>query len=128
MIGLSSATAILLAQKYSNELQFQSDSDRDGLSDSVEQALLNQFRPQFLIGEDDCSGRPAEFKRGTTVPQVEAVNGTIYGQVFSAKHVGISVPSAEIHYYLLWRMDCGSHGHALDTNMCQHFCRRRLAI
>ncbi|HEY4355580.1 MAG TPA: hypothetical protein VGN16_07530 [Acidobacteriaceae bacterium] len=90
------------------------DSDHDGMSDDLEQALLVQFRPAFMVGKQDCSNVPAEFRAGVKTPQPEAEDGTIYGQVFPAKDSSGS-PAAEIHYYHLWRRDCGGHSHALDT-------------
>jgi hypothetical protein len=91
----------------------QIDSDHDGLNDAVEEKLLLKFEPRFMVGKLDCSTVPAEFKAGVTTPEVEAENGTIYGQVFPLKiAVGMR---AEIHYYHLWRKDCGGHGHPLDT-------------
>ena len=84
------------------------DTDRDGLSDRLEEQLLKQFRPQLLIDAQDCDGRPAEFSRGTAV-RPGAKNGTIHGQVFRA---GAFI---EIHYYHLWTSDCGWGGHALDA-------------
>ena len=93
----------------------QIDSDEDGLSDDLEQALLVQFAPRFLVGQGDCSNVPAEFEPGITTPQVKLENGTIYGQVFPAKGLIDGAPVAEIHYYLLWRIDCGRHGHPLDA-------------
>ena len=53
------------------------DSDRDGLSDALEQSLLVQFAPQFLIGQDDCARLPAEFRPGISTPEVLSENGTI---------------------------------------------------
>ena len=91
------------------------DSDGDGLSDAMEQALLVQFAPTFLIGQHDCSKIPAEFRAGTKTPTLEAENGTIYGQVFPGKGSTGAHPVAEIHFYHLWRRDCGGHGHPLDT-------------
>ena len=91
------------------------DSDHDGLSDDVEQALLEQFRPTFIVGREDCSAVPAEFKAEIVTPTVEAENGTIYGQVFPARRAADNQPLAEIHYYHLWKRDCGPHGHPLDT-------------
>ena len=88
------------------------DSDRDGLSDELEQSLLRQFAPQLMIDRSDCAGIPAEFSRDVAAPEVKAANGTIYGQVFPAS--GQSA-TAEIHYYHLWSKDCGAHGHQLDT-------------
>src|SRR4051812_42573710 len=37
------------------------DSDRDGISDEVEQQLLQQFAPEFMVGSNDCAALPAEF-------------------------------------------------------------------
>jgi hypothetical protein len=91
------------------------DSDHDGFSDDLEQALLIQFAPKFLVGSHDCSNIPAEFQPGNSTPLVESENGTIYGQVFPAKDSIDGAPAVEIHYYHLWRVDCGPHGHPLDT-------------
>ena len=51
------------------------DSDGDGLSDALEQRLLEQFMPKFMIGVEDCSVRPAEFKPELVRPEVAAENG-----------------------------------------------------
>jgi hypothetical protein len=91
------------------------DTDHDGLSDALEQQLLVQFMPRFMMAEHDCSVRPAEFKAGVQIPEVQAENGTIYGQAFPAKEAKDHSTAAELHYYHLWRKDCGGHGHALDT-------------
>ncbi len=93
----------------------QVDSDQDGMSDALEQALLVQFRPTFMVGQRDCSSHPAEFRPGVHKPQPESDNGTIYGQVFPTHSSVSALPTAEIHYYHLWRTDCGAHGHPLDT-------------
>ena len=90
------------------------DSDADGLSDALEQRLLMQFEPAFLIGANDCSVQPAEFRRDDPNPVASADNGTIYGQVFPAK-TAAGTPAVEVHYYHLWRTDCGRHGHPLDA-------------
>jgi len=74
-----------------------------------------QFAPKFLVGSDDCSNIPAEFQPDNSTPLVESENGTIYGQVFPAKDPVDGAPAVEIHYYHLWRVDCGPHGHPLDT-------------
>ena len=68
-----------------------------------------------MMAKQDCSVSPAEFEPEMQTPTVLADNGTIYGQVFPAKDVAHSVMIAEIHYYHLWRKDCGLHGHPLDT-------------
>jgi hypothetical protein len=91
------------------------DSDHDGISDDLEQSLLVQFAPKFLVGSHDCSNIPAEFQPGDSTPLVKSENGTIYGQVFPATDPIDGAPAAEIHYYHLWRIDCGPHGHLLDT-------------
>jgi hypothetical protein len=88
------------------------DSDHDGLSDEVEGALLAKFSPAFMIGHEDCSIRPAQFVLDEKRPTVMADDGTIYGQAFPRKnHPG----EVELHYYHLWRRDCGEMGHRLDT-------------
>ena len=55
------------------------------MSDSLEQALLIQFAPAFMVARNDCSNIPAEFAPGLMTPTVAVENGTIYGQVFPAK-------------------------------------------
>lgn len=115
LLCLPLAFPALQAQQPVAALYSNLDSDHDGLSDALEQQLLNQFVPKFMVGEHDCSVRPAEFKANTRTPEVKAENGTIYGQVFPAKDAQGRATSAEIHYYHLWRKDCGGHGHPLDT-------------
>ena len=83
------------------------DSDADGLSDALEQRLLIQFEPTFMTGRQDCSNVPAEFEPGVKTPAVKSENGTIYGQVFPAKGSTGERPLVEIHFYHLWRKDCG---------------------
>ena len=102
-------------QQLTVETGFHTDSDHDGLSDALEQQLLNQFTPKFMVGEHDCSISPAVFEPEMQPPEVQADNGTIYGQVFPAKDATDHSMVVEIHYYHLWRMDCGGHGHPLDT-------------
>lgn len=108
---------VLLCVSYAaaSKLSPQADSDGDGLPDAVEQALLTQFAPKFMVAQHDCSIAPSEFVPDKKAPTVEAQNGTIYGQVFPARGSEKSVPEVEIHYYHLWRVDCGPHGHALDA-------------
>ena len=89
-----------------------SDTDRDGISDELEAALLAQFAPTFLVSADDCSGRPAEFASLKSEPVVLSENGTIYGQAFPRKG---RPDQAELHFYHLWRADCGDLGHSLDA-------------
>lgn len=119
-LGLCAVAAIALAvghaagQAATQSLRME-DSDSDGLSDALEQRLLDQFAPKFMIATNDCSVSPAEFKAGMKTPLVEAENGTIYGQVSPIRRANGEPKAAEIHFYHLWRKDCGLHGHALDT-------------
>lgn len=88
------------------------DSDHDGLSDNLENMLLTRFQPLFMVSGEDCSIKPAEFASLDPVPQPIADNGTIYAQVFPRKgHNG----EVELHFYHLWRKDCGELGHPLDA-------------
>jgi hypothetical protein len=91
------------------------DSDKDGLSDKLEQSLLTQFSPRFYIGRDECAGLPAAFRPDVLQPTPQAENGTVYGQVFPVTIAGATAPRVEIHFYDLWDRDCGAHGHQFDT-------------
>lgn len=91
------------------------DSDKDGLSDAIEQSLLTQFSPHFYVGEHDCAGLPAVFHPGVLQPLPQAADGTVYGQVFPVKVAGIADPMVEVHFYDLWDRDCGAHGHPFDA-------------
>ena len=103
------------AQQVAGSPQGTADTDHDGLSDALEQQLLARFMPKFMVGANDCSVLPAEFMAGLEVPQVRADNGTIYGQASPAPSGHGQAATAELHYYHLWRRDCGGHGHPLDT-------------
>jgi len=105
---LVAALGSLGAQSAGNSL----DSDHDGLPDSVEQSLLEQFQPRFVISEKDCSTKPAEFTPLLKKPVTLADNGTIYGQAFPSPGRAGAV---ELHYYDLWKKDCGQAGHELDA-------------
>ncbi len=101
---------VLPAQTVASALP--TDSDHDGLSDTLEDALLAQFQPQFMISPGDCSVRPARFVLLQNKPTVQLEDGTIYGQVFPlAGHAN----QIEVHFYHLWRTDCGDMGHNLDA-------------
>ena len=93
------------------QLQAQ-DANQDGLSDALEQSLLDKFAPTFLVAQNDCSNIPALFTLNLSKPTVTRENGTIYGQVFRKSPANTVV---EVHFYHLWRRDCGEHGHPLDT-------------
>src|ERR1035438_456475 len=115
VVALLAPTVPRNAAAQKSEQKITIDSDNDGMSDALEQALLIQFAPMFMVGRHDCSEIPAEFAPDLKTPTVKAENGTIYGQVFPAKSSSGDLPTAEIHYYHLWRRDCGPHGHPLDT-------------
>ena len=91
------------------------DTDADGLNDALEQRLLEQFRPEFRVGATDCAGLPAAFQPGRVTPTPEAEDGTVYGQVFPVHSAEATQPAIEIHFYHLWSVDCGGHGHPLDA-------------
>ena len=88
------------------------DSDRDGLSDALEEQLLKEFQPRWMIGREDCSVRPARFAPGVAVPTAVEDDGTVYGQA-SPRHGRRD--EVELHFYHLWRQDCGQMKHALDA-------------
>lgn len=114
VIAVLAPTVLRNAAAQESEQKDAADSDRDGMSDSLEQTLLIQFAPAFMVGRHDCSEVPAAFEPNIETPTVKAEDGTIYGQVFPAKSID-NLPVAEIHYYHLWARDCGPHGHRLDT-------------
>lgn len=86
------------------------DSDHDGLPDELEARLIEQFRPTWMVSATDCANVPVSFVPDSAVPRVSAEDGTIYAQ---ARPAGAG--AVEVHYYHLWRRDCGEMGHALDT-------------
>jgi hypothetical protein len=88
------------------------DSDHDGLSDALEAALLTRYSPTLMISKADCSVSPAQFIPDNKSPTVLEDDGTIYGQAFPRKDHANEV---ELHYYHLWRKDCGQMGHHLDA-------------
>jgi hypothetical protein len=114
-LSLLISAGILPAQRHEAHASSQLDSDHDGLSDALEQSLLVQFAPTFMIGRHDCSDVPAEFRPDSVKPVVKSENRTIYGQVFPAKGSSSEAPLVEIHFYHLWKRDCGEHPHPLDA-------------
>ena len=81
-----------------------------------------------MVGVQDCSGIPTEFRPGVKKPEPETDDGTIYGQVFPSKAAGGALPTAEIHYYHLWRRDCGAMVMRWIPSMCRCSCARPAAI
>jgi len=124
--------AVLLSFLLSSALQISSqqapsgfiDNDHDGLSDTLENLLLAQFQPQFMITRGDCGTKPAEFVPLQVEATVQAANGTIYGQAFPRKE---SSDEVELHYYHLWPKDCGEMGHRLDTEHVSVLLKRNEA-
>ncbi len=104
-----------------------SDLDGDGLDDALEQVLLDRFEPTFQVSRSECAGQPSEFGTGLERPVAVAANGTIYGQAFPAKPVGLDGSFVEIHYYHLWARDCGSFGHRLDAEYVSALVRADVA-
>jgi hypothetical protein len=91
------------------------DSDRDGMSDDLEQALLERFLPSFSIDKSDCAGAPALFLPGRRDPITSSDDNAIYGQA-TPRHVDrTSASQVELRYYHLWKQDCGAIGHSLDA-------------
>lgn len=114
-LSLFVSAGVLPAQRHETPASSQLDSDHDGLSDALEQSLLVQFAPTFMIGRHDCSDVPAEFRTDSVKPVVKLENRTIYGQVFPVKSAGAEGRVVEIHFYHLWKRDCGEHPHPLDA-------------
>ena len=114
------AFAVLCASSLVHAQFVQVDSDHDGLSDGLEDALLQRFQPAFHISHADCSARPARFTPGVAAPTAAGDDGTIYGQAFPRQSGEI-----ELHFYHLWRTDCGRLGHALDTEHVATLLRGR---
>jgi hypothetical protein len=113
LIPLPFATVPAAAQTSFAALR--ADSDGDGLSDALEQAILQRFEPTFFISPADCAAAPVAFAPDAAAPTpVPHSEGTIYGQVFPAPDAG-SAGRIEVHYYHLWARDCGQHGHPLDA-------------
>lgn len=104
--------ALALPLALAQQIPASTDSDRDGLSDALEDSLLKQFVPRFMISAQDCSTRPAEFVPLQSKPIIQSENGTIYGQAIPRKGQPGQV---ELHFYHLWRKDCGDLGHPLDA-------------
>src|SRR6478752_934804 len=90
------------------------DRDRDGLSDQLEQALLDRFAPTLLLARGECDVAPASFEPFVSQPRVKAKDGTLYGQAFPLPTAGGRV-QVELHYFHLWSRDCGRLGHDLDA-------------
>lgn len=93
------------------------DSDHDGLTDTFEAALVQQFIPRVMLSRPDCSGKPALFASEEALPTPRRDDGTVYAQAFPRSLNGKQRSSTEIelHFYFLWRVDCGRMGHPLDA-------------
>jgi hypothetical protein len=106
---------VLIAPFVHAQRPVAADTDHDGLSDAQEQALLEQFVPQFQVSRTDCAVKPALFKEGAMKPTAMEQDGTIYGQVTPRTSAKGEDAVVEVHYYDLWSVDCGRMGHPLDA-------------
>jgi hypothetical protein len=106
---------LLLGFSIAAHTQAVPDTDHDGLNDAIEQTLLQQYAPRFMISSTDCSIQPAQFAPRIATPTVIADDSTIYGQATLHKTTAETPAEIELHYYHLWRNDCGRLGHALDA-------------
>jgi hypothetical protein len=104
------------------------DSDQDGLSDALEQALLVRFVPSFEIDPEDCAGQPALFAPGRANPTPESEDGTIYGEATPRIFAGKSAPLVELRYFHLWRSDCGRMSHRLDAEHVSVLAQKESAV
>lgn len=92
------------------------DRDGDGVSDALEQALVERFQPQFWVDVNECAGRPAEFQADSSEPRVLALNGAIYARVSPSAALGPDRAALTVSYYHLWDQDCGPLSpHPLDV-------------
>ncbi len=91
------------------------DSDRDGLSDALEQSLLDHFAPAFHTHPHDCSVKPAFFLPGRPDPIAVEQDGTIYAQATPRTLPGFAAPLIALRYFHLWQSDCGRMSHPLDA-------------
>jgi hypothetical protein len=115
LVAICLAVAIpAAAQDLSAGAAAKVDRDRDGLSDQLEQALLDRFAPTLLLARGECDVAPASFEPFVSQPKVKAKDGTLYGQAFPLPTAGGRV-QVELHYFHLWSRDCGRLGHDLDA-------------
>jgi hypothetical protein len=92
------------------------DRDGDGVGDELEKALLERFRPRFLMSAHECGGLPAEFQAASAEPRVLDRNGTLYARAFPSEAARPHDVALELHYYHLWEEDCGPFNpHRLDV-------------
>jgi len=90
------------------------DLDRDGLSDRLEQTLLERFAPTLLLSRGECEDAPASFVPFKSEPFVRTKDGTLYGQAFAVDSTD-GRAHIELHFFHLWARDCGRLGHDLDA-------------
>jgi hypothetical protein len=84
------------------------DSDHDGLSEGGGCAAV-PIRTALMVSDDDSFPAPGRVR--CSIRPVER-RTEIYGQAFPREgHAG----QVELHYYHLWRRDCGTLSHDLDA-------------
>ncbi|MGB6191298.1 MAG: hypothetical protein WBF42_02435 [Terracidiphilus sp.] len=91
------------------------DSDHDGISDVLEQALVQHFAPAVHTDPQDCSAKPALFLPGLPDPVASNEDGTIYAQATPRTLPDVAGPLVELRYFHLWKSDCGRMSHPLDA-------------
>jgi hypothetical protein len=103
------------------------DGDADGIPDDFENNILYKFRPKWWIEQNDLAGKPIRMVPYSYSPQVQAKDGTIYGEVFRHNYCVQMVCSCnscicttfhwlEIHFFDLWDWDYGCQ----LLNACRH--------
>ena len=115
MSGCALAFAMLSSLRMASAQIGTADSDHDGISDAMEQELLERFLPRFRLSAGECDGAPAQFLAGMEKATVRRKDGTIYGQVTPRGVDERGRAMIEVHYYDFWGKDCGRKGHALDA-------------
>ena len=112
---LMTSGLLLIAACAPGQTTIAVDSDGDGLSDALEDSLLQTFRPTLMVSAEDCSALPARFAPGVAMPSALHDDGTLYGQAFPRQRAPGEPQQIELHFYHLWRRDCGRIGHLLDA-------------
>lgn len=112
---LMTSGLLLIAACAPGQTTIAVDSDGDGLSDALEDSLLQTFRPTLMVSAEDCSALPARFAPGIAMPTALHDDGTLYGQAFPRQRAPGEPQQIELHFYHLWRRDCGRMGHLLDA-------------
>ena len=89
------------------------DLDRDGLSDRLEQALLERFAPTLVLSAGECDGQPATLEPWAAIraSSIAAARSMATSRFAPLRPGDVEI---EIKYFHLWGRDCGRPSHALD--------------